>query len=41
MFIDIEGLNSQRLDQKRIKEGFMASPHFEDATLTLSFNKSD
>ena len=41
MFIDIEGLNSQRLDQKRIKEGFMAIPHFEDPTLTLSFNKSD
>jgi hypothetical protein len=41
MFIDIEGLSSERLEQKRIREGCMASPHFDDGKLTLSFTKSD
>lgn len=41
MFIDIEGLSSGRLENKRIREGCVVSPHFEEGKLTLSFTKSD
>jgi hypothetical protein len=47
MFIDIEGLSSDRLENKRIREGCVVSPHldgrehYEDGKHTLSFTKSD
>lgn len=43
MFIDIESLSNERMDNKRIKEGYVISPHFEQEhkNMTLSFSKSD
>ena len=46
MFLDIENLSNDRLDNKRIKEGYVISPELEKEgghpkNLVLSFSKSD
>lgn len=46
MFLDIENLSNDRLENKRIREGYVISPELEKEgvhhkNLVLSFSKSD